>query len=605
MAIAPTGKIILVTTNKDSGPGSLRCAISEANGNDNSIIIIEPSVGNHIVLTEGSLTIKSNMIIVNKTHCDLTISQKCLRKRNSIFHVSNPTASFELSSAGENKIILKNGKNINGGAIYSDVPDAKLILNNVILSHNRAKKYGGALYSLGHVTLTSCLITENKAGSQGGGIWSGSTIILQDSNIVKNKVTIAHESSGGAGLYMDSGDLIADKSHVSDNHVAYEPIDDATSKGGSGGGIICQLGSLYLTSSHVDNNSAFNSAGIQIGSGNVYLLNSSINDNQSFNNNTGSAGGGGITITKGTVTVSNSEISNNKTSGMFSGGIVSILGDVVVTNSKIKGNSNHGPGGAIACNNGDIVISNSRLQDNTGASLGGALVTFKLGGSINVLDNSHIANNTLTNSQTIIQTIGAFLTVIKEHLRVISTQSQSGQNSKLIDDIILDVINKLTPVDDELKKITIKNEIGGGAIGNILPTYVSISDSNISNNFAGKAVSKENEEFGALGGALFGYSSTFTIKNSIITNNETLTSGGALFLARKASATVINSTIRCNSCSNRGGAIATYGILRLFSSQIKHNKAKEGGGVYSNKIFVKSDTIVEDNCPNNIVIENQ
>src|SRR5207244_2270120 len=161
------------------------------------------------------------------------------------------------------------------------------------------------------------------------------------------------------------------------------------------------------------------------GLGNVYLTNKrSANKNMSYNRATGSAGGGGVTITMGTVYVSDSEISNNKTFGMYSGGIVSLIGDTIVTNSRIMGNTNNGQGGGIAANIGKIKLHSSTVSSNIGASLGGAIANFSPSpGIIEITGKSFVTNNILTNGQTIKQTIESFLDVIKNSTTAVSKQA--------------------------------------------------------------------------------------------------------------------------------------------------------------------------------------
>src|SRR5690606_7631231 len=123
-----------------------------------------------------------------------------------------------------------------------------------------------------------------------------------------------------------------------------------------------------------------------------------------------------------------SSISYNKGNGMYSSGIVSIIGDVMLTDGSVmKQNRCQGPGGAIACNfQGSIDISGkSRIEYNSCGSLGGAIVNFSLDlGMTSVTGESIISHNTVTDAQTIRQTIGAFLKVIFGQLDQMSLQTE-------------------------------------------------------------------------------------------------------------------------------------------------------------------------------------
>lgn len=626
--------IFYVRTSKDSIPGSLRDAINQANLLTFSKIIIKSSVGNYIKLKNGELNISSNIKLINQTGNDLTICSKCNQR---IFHISSSSQLFKISSSDNKKTILSNGKSdTNGGAIYVEPSTHQLILKNVVIINNTVVLYGGGIYSNGYITLISSCVESNQAGSQGGGIWSGKEIILQHSTVSKNKILIPNENSGGGGIYVDNGNCVLNASSVVNNKVAY----DTNIGGGSGGGIIVMVGSIYVqNNSHVDNNSAFNSGGIQEGQGDVYVINeSSVNQNQSFNQVQGAAGGGGITMIFGNVYISNSQVCDNKTKGMYSGGIVTIIGDVnVIEHSKIMRNSNNGPGGGIAVNLGTVTINNSYVSNNTGASLGGGIVNFTPSpGFISISGNSEVSNNYLTNAETIAQTIEIFLEVITNNLSSIGKQSsQNGSSGAIILQLIPDIIQQLLPISDALKaiitnKIGIGNLIGGGGIACLLSTNIKIDNSCIMNNYAGKNVSSDNFPFSSYGGGILAFESQIILLNTEISNNTTLSSGGGIWSNNSINAnnsniiknnikhdgqgggiyinsdgvtTLINTNINYNFSKNNGGGIYNNGKLSLILSEIKKNKAKvTGGGIYSNKSLINIDTKIIENYPNNIII---
>ena len=628
-------KILFVTTAKDSVPGSLRDAINKANSFSNTIIIIKKSVGDRIVLKYGEIDITSNIKLINKTKNDLTI---CSKKQNQrLFHIFSSAQVLEITSCNDKKMFLSGGKHdLNGGAFYIESDSHQLILNNVVISGNAALGSGGAIYTFGSVTLLSSIVELNEAGVQGGGIWSGKGVTLEQSKVSKNSVLIPDESSGGAGIFVDDGNCILNESCVSDNHVAY----DADKSVGGSGGLVVMTGSIYVqNNSHVDNNTAFNSAGIQEGNGNVYVTNkSSVNNNQSFNAAL-AAGGGGITISIGTVFVSNSEVCDNKTVGMYSGGIVSIFGDVIVSDhSKINGNTNRGPGGGIACNLGSVSIgSGSSVSHNTGASLAAAIVTFSPSPAfISISGNSVISHNTLTNAQTIAQTILAFIGVVTGNLSGTTKQANKsgGSGGASLIKLIPGILSQLTSVSDLLKALPIEKigpaNVIGGTVASLLSGEINIENSRIENNYVGKNVSAQNSPFSGFGGGVFGFGAPINIQNSIIKNNTSLSSGsgiwsnsgvnasnssitenhikvngngGGIFNGSDSIASLINTCINHNSARGNGGGIYNTGQLTLISSTIKKNTAKiNGGGVFSNKPFVDIDTTITDNTPNDVVI---
>ena len=545
---------IFVTSSNDSGPGTLRKAIEQSNLLPKSLIILKPSVGHKINL-QSELLVSSNVKIINNTQSDLTITSS-----ERIFHVTAPSQLFELWSPCQ-RIILREGSAENGGAIYVETSDHHLKLDNTILKDNRATTSGGAIYTLGKLSMKFSLVAENVAGFQGGGLWVGRGLSLEKTGILKNAII---RDGAGAGVFVDDGNVMLKLTSISHN----------LAPKGSGGGIVIMVGSFVMEHSHVDHNKAYNAGGIQEGQGNIYMINSTANHNRSFNDNRGSAGGGGITISLGSVYLTESEISENKTVGMFSGGIVSLVGDVFVFNSKVSGNTNRGPGGGIAMNFGNVLIEGSTITGNTGASLGGGLVNFAPAPGYIQIFNSEIKNNVLTNAETINQTIESFLEVLIDYLGSVEKQS-SGSGGQKFSNSIPEIIAKLKVVAELLEKLGIGPRIGGGGIATLLSTKVTVQQSKILENFAGAVVSDDNTPFEALGGGLFTPNATTFIQESKILKNRAL---------------------------SRGGGIHNTGNLTLIKSQVIENQAKHAGGVYSNDKFLSLETLIKNNTPDNVVI---
>jgi len=550
---------ILVTTSEDSVPGSLRAAINEANKLPYATIVILPPVGSLILLSDGELVVTSNIKIINKTRFQVAIKPNpCqIGQGQRIFHIFSPSELFELVG-----IQLSRGHAQDGGAIHVESPDHKLILKDVIISNNKANRLGGGIHTIGKVRAIRSLIKENQAGLQGAGIWSGKGVVLEQSRVIYNEINSDEGGNGGAGLYVDEGDATLSESSVSYNLAVK----------GSGGGIVVMVGSIFVRNkSKVDYNLALDSAGIQEGHGDVHLIHSSVSHNQSFNTND-AAGGGGITITLGSVFLVESEIVGNRTVGMFSGSIVSLVGNVTVKKSLISANTNRGPGGGIAVNFGDVRVEESTIINNVGASLGGGIVDFTPApGKIKVI-RSQISDNILTDAQTIPQTIRAFLNVIRGYLERIAKQGITGPGGAKLAELIPGILEKIKLVADQLKdlpEITISpgvGGVGGGGIATLLSTRVSINQSAVTGNFSE-----------GIGGGLFGLGSAILIKESAILKNR---------------------------CITTGGGIHNAGDLLLTESAVLDNTATNGGGVFSTVPFIRSETVIKGNSPNDVVVTN-
>ena len=169
-------------------------------------------------------------------------------------------------------------------------------------------------------------------------------------------------ASGGAGIY-NAGSLTVTSSAIDDNSamvgggidntgsltVTNSAIDDNSATGSlSGGGGIYNAGSLTVTSSAIDDNSAYGyyedtyGGGIY-NSGTLTVTNSTIDNNSAYSYYSGGFGSGGGIYNAGTLTVANSTIDNNSANnygnGSSYGGGIYNSGTLTVTNSTIDNNS--------------------------------------------------------------------------------------------------------------------------------------------------------------------------------------------------------------------------------------------------------------------------
>lgn len=602
---------IFVTNNKDTGSGSLRNAINEANLNSGlSKVIINPLNNNNITLNS-SIIISSNIILKNKSGQNIIIKSIGNDRIFNVINNTNKDPYLKITSKKDNIVITNGTASTSGGAIYVNVPNHQLILKNVTLMSNYANNFGGAIYTLGSLTLIESSIIENVVGEQGGAIWVGQNISIYKCTLADNFVTIPDASNGGSAIFCDNGNCVIDSSSIVNNVVTF---DSETMVGGSGA-IIIMSGNLDIHKADIKNNTALNSAGIQMGIGNITINESNVKGNQSFATY---PGGAGITITLGTVYVSNSEIMDNKTVGMYSGGLVSLIGNGVIKNSKIMRNTNNGPGGGLAFNIGTLSVDDSIVSENVGASLGGGIVNFAPSPGSIVITNSEISYNVLTNAQTIKQTVEAFFKVVAQNMSNMSMQaSKSGGSggSKFIQNVP-NILSRLSNVHNYLKILPVihHNSIGGGGVATLLSTFLTINNSQIKNNFVGRIVTPKNYPVNSNGGAVFTFNADLTITNSsiidnkatnnggaihngakltidntILTNNKAVTgSGGAIF--NKGSAVILNSEINNNSALINGGAIENFGSLEIIASLISNNTSR--GQQINPPNYIRINTII-------------
>jgi predicted outer membrane repeat protein len=174
--------VFLVTSGANSGPGTLRQAIQDAESN--SMISIQN--GLTITLTS-SLSIDKNLLIEGN---GATITQ-------------NGSVSDSLlniySSVVISRVRFKGGRGFNGGAIYSS-DSSDLTLESCIFSDNKASEsHGGAIFCQGTTTLRGCTFYENTAPTNGGAISNQGTLALT------GNLFFGNTASSNPAVYNSSG----------------------------------------------------------------------------------------------------------------------------------------------------------------------------------------------------------------------------------------------------------------------------------------------------------------------------------------------------------------------------------------------------------------
>lgn len=152
---------LTVTNTNDSGPGSLRQAITEAHG---ATIYFDPS------LKGSTITLLSELSINDKT---LTIDGG----DNAITISGNGTSRvLKVILSGEKTITLKNltvtgGSADQGAGLFASGDMNNLNLVNCTFHGNTAADAGGAIFTWSiNLNITSCTFSSNSAANTGGAI---------------------------------------------------------------------------------------------------------------------------------------------------------------------------------------------------------------------------------------------------------------------------------------------------------------------------------------------------------------------------------------------------------------------------------------------------
>lgn len=252
-----------------------------------------------------------------------------------------------------------NGK-LNGGALLKDQGDADLTITDVVLTGNYAPDDGGAMNlqnTNGTVTIRDSVISNNVASDVGGAVYAVGNGAL---TLALSNVEISGNSAGdnGGGLYLYQGSLTIIDSTISNN----------VAETGTGGGIAFEDGPFTIVSSTISGNTAGDSGGgIWIDDSLATISDSTISGNVSGD------GGGAIYLYETLMTISNSTLSGNSAAN---GGALYIANDdeestTFIENSTISGNHASQDGGAISIFMGEpdekvsIEIVQSTITDNS------------------------------------------------------------------------------------------------------------------------------------------------------------------------------------------------------------------------------------------------
>ncbi len=204
-----------VTNISDSGAGSLRQAIIDANQNTGvaDTIFFDQSLSGQTITLSSQLTVTDSAeLTVDVGGADITVSgntavrvffvdsgAKLTLNRLGVANGYAPEGSFGVGSS-----------DALGGGIYNA---GTLTVSNSTLSHNIDSFSGGGIYNTGTLTVSNSTLSKNIAGeSAGGGISNTGTLTVRNSTLSKNN----SEGESGGGIY-NEGTLTVSNSTLSEN----------------------------------------------------------------------------------------------------------------------------------------------------------------------------------------------------------------------------------------------------------------------------------------------------------------------------------------------------------------------------------------------------
>ncbi len=354
--------------------------------------------------------------------------------------------------------------------------------------HGSNSSSGGIFYNSGNLNLYDSVFSLNSAGTHAGVFYAAESAVTK----VYNSAFVQNRANGD-------------------------------------GGVIRNLGKLYITNSLFLNNEsnyggAINNYKTYSGSPFAYIYDSTFKGNIA-----NSLGGAICNGSSASLTVQNSIFENNySTSTSGKGGAIYNEGPLTVVGSYFKGNYiDKGTGGAIYSKLAAFNISDSSFFDNGFLSEavivedGGAI--FNTGSTINSVSNSNFINNAAANTGGAIYSDAGTMTVTDSYFE--------------------------------------KNYTSGTTYGFGGAVYTNNSQFNIYDSvFVNNGINSNNQTLTQYGGAIYNGQTTLKISNSYFDSNKSLLAGGAIY--NKSNLTITNSIFENNVSSGIGGAISN--IYKLY-----------------------------------------
>ena len=200
---------ITVTNANDSGSGSLRQALADANNGDT--INFDTSLkGQTVTLTTAELVINKNITINGLGAELLAVSRAQNATAFRIFHILSAHTVIIQGLTISNGLAAQFGA---GGGILNE--GSTVFLTNCAVSGNSTDVSGGGIsdnfLTGGTLTIESSTLSGNYAGDYGGGIENSGALIINNSTLSGN----TGEFTGGAIL--NQGSLTVSNSTLSGN----------------------------------------------------------------------------------------------------------------------------------------------------------------------------------------------------------------------------------------------------------------------------------------------------------------------------------------------------------------------------------------------------
>ncbi|WP_083918733.1 Ig-like domain-containing protein [Rudaea cellulosilytica] len=321
LASSTDAATLIVTSNADSGPGTLREALAVASSGDT--ILFD---SNMTIVVANLLVVATNVTIDATGHSVVIDGNHAV----GVFWVSSGSSTFI-------HLNIQNGWGSTGGGGITNNLGTLTIFDSLLSANSAVGTSGGGIWNSGTLTLIRTTLSGNTASGGvgsgvGGGIWNSGTLALTNSTLTGNSAGM------GGGIYNSYAGILNITNSMLSGNTGVEPETQ--------GGGIWNSGSMTLTHCIVAGNSVSGMLHTTYGGGiynsdsaTITLVDSTLSGNSAIGS-FGSGYGGGI-FNRGTISLTGSTLSGNSAigGGTANGGGLWNAGNGTLTNSTLSGNS--------------------------------------------------------------------------------------------------------------------------------------------------------------------------------------------------------------------------------------------------------------------------